>query len=161
MHWKNNNLLRCKVGRVLEAVSGFTNPLSSSFEDNELYFLSFGVLAKPGIAKLITLAGRLLQSSLTHFCWKSVFHNPIKCYKLIQFWCLPGQEEIVQLVWWELKGASLVSMTFILDIMLTLSWHCRSFWDMYHGNCLLLIKFPPKLTSLNFCMSCNSTLNQH
>ena len=30
---------------------GFTNPFSSSFEDNELYFLSFGVPAKPGIAK--------------------------------------------------------------------------------------------------------------
>ena len=43
------NLLRCKVERVLEAVSGFTNPFSSSFEDNELYFLTFGVPAKPGI----------------------------------------------------------------------------------------------------------------
>ena len=52
MHWKEIfNLLRCKEGRVLEAVSGFTNPFSSSFEDNELYFLSFGVPAKPGIAK--------------------------------------------------------------------------------------------------------------
>ena len=37
--------------RVLEAVSGFTNSFSSSFEDNELYFLSFGVPAKPGIAR--------------------------------------------------------------------------------------------------------------
>ena len=39
--------------RVQETVSGFTNPFSSSFElqDNELYFLSFGVPAKPGIAK--------------------------------------------------------------------------------------------------------------
>ena len=37
--------------RALEAVSGFTNSFSSSFEDNELYFLSFGVPAKPGIAK--------------------------------------------------------------------------------------------------------------
>ena len=45
------NLLRCKVERVLEAVSGFTNPFSSSFEANEVYFLSFGVPAKPGIAK--------------------------------------------------------------------------------------------------------------
>ena len=44
-------MLRCKVERVLEAVSGFTNPFSSSFEDNELYFLSFGVPAKPGISK--------------------------------------------------------------------------------------------------------------
>ena len=31
--------------------SGFTNPFSSIFEDNELYFLSFSVPAKPGIAK--------------------------------------------------------------------------------------------------------------
>ena len=52
MHWNEIfNLLRCKVEWVLEAVSGFINPFSSSFEDNELYFLSFGVLAKPGIAK--------------------------------------------------------------------------------------------------------------
>ena len=29
----------------------FTNPFSSSFEDNELYVLSFCVPAKPGIAK--------------------------------------------------------------------------------------------------------------
>ena len=36
---------------MLEAVSGFINSFSSSFEDNELYFLSFGVPAKPGIAK--------------------------------------------------------------------------------------------------------------
>ena len=45
------NLLRCKAERVLEAVSGFTNPFSSNFEEIELYFLSFGVPAKPGIAK--------------------------------------------------------------------------------------------------------------
>ena len=42
-----------KVERVLEAVSGFTNP------------------AKPGIAKDLieadVIAGRLLQTSLTHF----------------------------------------------------------------------------------------------
>ena len=29
----------------------YFNPFSSSFEDNELYFLSFGVPAKPGIAQ--------------------------------------------------------------------------------------------------------------
>ena len=52
MHWNELfNLLRCKVEWVLEAVSGFTNPFSSSFEDSKLYFLSFGVPAKPGIAK--------------------------------------------------------------------------------------------------------------
>ena len=51
MHWNAIFIqLRCKVERVLEAVSGFTNPFSSSLEDNELYFLSFGVPAKPGIA---------------------------------------------------------------------------------------------------------------
>ena len=33
------------------AVSGFTKSFSSSFENNELYFLSFGVPAKLGIAK--------------------------------------------------------------------------------------------------------------
>ena len=32
-------------------VSGFTNLFSSSFEDNEVYFLSFSVPAKSGIAK--------------------------------------------------------------------------------------------------------------
>ena len=32
-------------------MSGFPNPFSYSFEDNELYFLSFGVPAKSGIAK--------------------------------------------------------------------------------------------------------------
>ena len=37
--------------QVLEAVSGFTNPLTSSVEDNELYFLFSDVPAKPGIAK--------------------------------------------------------------------------------------------------------------
>ena len=51
MHWNEiSNQRRCNVG-VLEAVSCFTNPLSSSFEDNELYCLSFRVPAKPGIAK--------------------------------------------------------------------------------------------------------------
>ena len=39
MHWNDIfNLFRCKEGRVLEAVSNFTNPFSSTFEDNELYF---------------------------------------------------------------------------------------------------------------------------
>ena len=52
MHWNEIfDLLRCKIERVLEAVSGLTNPFSSSFEDNELYFLYFGVPAKPDISK--------------------------------------------------------------------------------------------------------------
>ena len=57
--------------RILEAVSGFTNPFSSSFEDMNCAFLSFGVPAKPGIAnillRLMTLAGKLLQTALNHF----------------------------------------------------------------------------------------------
>ena len=62
------NLLRCKVEQVLEAVLGFTNPLSSSFEDNELYFLSFSVPAKPGIAKDLIEADDIgRKASLTHF----------------------------------------------------------------------------------------------
>ena len=36
--------------RVLEAVSGFLNPCSSSVEGKSLYFLSLGVPVKPGIA---------------------------------------------------------------------------------------------------------------
>ena len=36
---------------ALEAVSGFTNPFNSCFEENEAYFLSFHVPAKPSIAK--------------------------------------------------------------------------------------------------------------
>ena len=48
---EKSDLLNCKVERVLEAVSGFTNNFRSSFEDNELHFLSFGVPAKPGISK--------------------------------------------------------------------------------------------------------------
>ena len=65
------NLLRCRVERVLEAVSGFTNPFSSSFVDNEPYFLSFCVPAKSGKAKDLieadNIAERLLQTSLIHF----------------------------------------------------------------------------------------------
>ena len=65
------NLLRCKVKRLLDAVPGFTNPFSSSFEDNELYFLSFCVLAKPGITKDLIEADdigrKTLQTSLPHF----------------------------------------------------------------------------------------------
>ena len=46
MRWNEIfNLLRCKVEQVLQAVSGFNNPFSSSFVDNETVlsvFLSFG-----------------------------------------------------------------------------------------------------------------------
>ena len=83
------NLLRCRVERVLETVSGFTNPFSSSFEDNELYFLSFCVPAKPGKAKDLIEADNIGRKAVANFIGsllvkKSVFHNPIKCYKLIK-----------------------------------------------------------------------------
>ena len=68
MHWNDLfNLFRCKVERVLEAVSGFTNPFSSSLEDNELYFLSFGVPAKPGIAKDLIEAGDIGRKAVADF----------------------------------------------------------------------------------------------
>ena len=67
-----------------------TNPFSSIFEDNKLYFLSFGVPAKPGIAKNLIEAHDIGRNAVADFIdsllvKKSVFHNPIKCYKLIKF----------------------------------------------------------------------------
>ena len=68
MHWNDIfNLLRCKVERVLEAVSGFTNPFSSSFEDTELYVLSFGVPAKPGIAQGLIEADDIGRKAVADF----------------------------------------------------------------------------------------------
>ena len=69
---------------------GFTNPFSSSFEHNELYFLSFGVPAKPGIAEDLIEADDIGRKAVADFndsllAIKYVFHNPIKCYKLIKF----------------------------------------------------------------------------
>ena len=68
--------------RVLEAVSGSTNPFSSSFEDNELYFLSFGAPAKPGIAKDSIEADDISRKTVAAFIdsllvKKHVFHNSI------------------------------------------------------------------------------------
>ena len=66
MHWNEIfNMLRCKV--ELETVSGFTNPLSSSFEDNELYFLSFSVSAKPCIAKDLIEADDIGRKAVADF----------------------------------------------------------------------------------------------
>ena len=68
MHWNELfNLLRCKVERVLEAVFGFTNPFSSSFEDNELHLLSFSVPAKPGIAKDLIEADDIGRKAVADF----------------------------------------------------------------------------------------------
>ena len=52
---------------VLEAVSGFTNPFSSSFEDNELYFLSFVMPAKPGVANGLIEAGDIGRKAVVDF----------------------------------------------------------------------------------------------
>ena len=52
---------------ILEAVSGFTNPFSSNFEDNELYFLSFGVPAKPGTAKDLIEADGIRRKAVADF----------------------------------------------------------------------------------------------
>ena len=71
-------------------MSGFTNPFSYSFKDIELYFFSFGVPAKPGIAKDLIEADDIGRKAVADFidsllAKKSVFHNPIKCYKLVKF----------------------------------------------------------------------------
>ena len=45
----------------------FTNSFSSIFEDNKLYFLSFGVPAKPGIAKNLIEAHDIGRSAIADF----------------------------------------------------------------------------------------------
>ena len=47
--------------------TGFTNPLSSGFEDNELYFLYFGVPAKPGIAKDLIEPDDISRKAVAYF----------------------------------------------------------------------------------------------
>ena len=98
MHWNEIfNLLRCKVEWEQEAVSGFINPFNSSFEDNELYFLSFGVPAKPGIAKYLIEADDIGWKAVADFIDSLLvkknlsYTSPINCYKLIKFWCLRDQ----------------------------------------------------------------------
>ena len=48
-------------------MSGFTNPLNYSFEVNELYFLSFVVPAKPGIAKDLIEANDIGRKAVADF----------------------------------------------------------------------------------------------
>ena len=55
-----------------------------------MYFLSFGVPAKPGIAKDLIEADDICTKAVVDFIdsllvKKSVFHKPINCYKLIKF----------------------------------------------------------------------------
>ena len=52
---------------MLGAVSGFTNPFSSSFEDNELHFFSICVPAKPGIAKDLIEADDIGRKAVADF----------------------------------------------------------------------------------------------
>ena len=68
MHWNQIfNQLRCKVERALEAVSGFTNPFSSSFEDNEVYLFSICVPAKPSTAKDLIEADDIGRKAVADF----------------------------------------------------------------------------------------------
>ena len=62
-----SNIQSAHMQSRLEAVSGFTNPFISSFEDNELYFLSFGVPAKPGIAKDLIEADDIGRNAVAVF----------------------------------------------------------------------------------------------
>ena len=64
---RNIQSAQMQVERVQKAVSGFTNPFSSSFEDNELYFLSFGVPAKPGITKDLIEADDIGRKAVADF----------------------------------------------------------------------------------------------
>ena len=63
----------------------------SNFEDNELYFSSFGVPAKPGIAKDLIEADDIHRKAVADFIDSLLvlknmsFTPPIKCYKLIKF----------------------------------------------------------------------------
>ena len=61
------NLLRCKVERVIEAVSGFTNPFSSSFEGNEPVRFVFRCPAKPDIAKDLIEANDIGRKPVADF----------------------------------------------------------------------------------------------
>ena len=71
MHWNQIfNLLRCKIEWVLEVVSGFTNPFSSSFEDNEVslswHCRSFWGLYRVYCQLLIELPPKLLHDLQSH-----------------------------------------------------------------------------------------------
>ena len=46
---------------------GFTNPFNSSFEDNEPYFLSFSVPAKPDIARYLIEADCIGRKAVADF----------------------------------------------------------------------------------------------
>ena len=53
----------------------FTNPFSSTFEANELYFLSFSVPAKSGIAKYLIEADDIGRKAVADFIDSLLFKN--------------------------------------------------------------------------------------
>ena len=78
-----SKLLRCKVERVLEAVSGFTN--SSSLEDNELYLLSFRVAAMPDIAKNVIEVNDIGRKAVADFIDSLLVENlSFTTHKMLQ-----------------------------------------------------------------------------
>ena len=56
-------------------MSGFTNPFCSSFENNELYFFTFGVPAKPGIAKDLIEADDIGRKAVADFIDSLLLEN--------------------------------------------------------------------------------------
>ena len=93
------------------------------------------------------------------FSWKSVSHNPIKCYKLIKCWGLRGPEEIVQFTKRNQPDESLrsvfgqhdlLSIEHNVDLGLTLPFLLGLVpWSLSTPD---TVEFPPKLTIPNFCM---------
>ena len=79
------------VKRVIDAISGFTNPFSSDVDGNSLYCLSSGIPAKPEIEKDLLEATAIGQTAMKEFIntrlvEKSVaFHDPVKRNKLKTF----------------------------------------------------------------------------
>ena len=79
------------VKRVLEEISGVTNPFSSSGEINELYYLSLSVPAKHEIAKKLLGAQNIGRKPMETFIDSHLFDryvgflHPIKCNKLNTF----------------------------------------------------------------------------
>ena len=129
--------------------------------------------AKPGIAKDLIEADGIGRKAVADFIdlllvkkiCLSQPHKMLQAIKANKVLMLAGSSKKklsnLQNVNSQMR-ASLVGVTFfLLDIMLTLSCHCRSFRNLYHSHCQLRIEFPPKLKSPNFRMACNHTLNQH
>ena len=74
LHCNEMKYLIC-LERVLETVSGFANPFSSSFEDNELYLFSFGVPAKHDIAKDLIEADDIGRKAVAVFIDSLLLEN--------------------------------------------------------------------------------------